>query len=200
MASNKLAATITTAMDRIDTILVFLAQLILAALMMLTFVNVVGRALFQQSLPDGLIVSEMMLVAIVFLPLSYVQSMGAHLEVTVFTDLLPARVQKALFCAGLAAGILVFGHMAWLGWLSAHESFKTGGYGFSAILYIPEWPARMLIPLGLGWWCLRMLTQLIWPSSQPEQAESELQLALENAGLDDQVDRFGRRDQSGDKR
>lgn len=198
--SSKITATITTCMNAVDWLLVLLAQLILAAMMMMTFCNVVARTFFNVSIPDGLIISEMMMVAIVFLPLSYVQSVGAHLEVTVLTDLFNKKVQRLLYAGGLVLGIVVFGHMAWLGGLSAYDSFQSGAYDFSSALYIPEWPTRMLIPLGLGWWCLRMATQLLLPGARPKVADNELHQALHEAGVDAGDDGSVRRIRPGEKR
>lgn len=178
MSNNNATAVIVRVMNAIDRCLLVLAQIVLASLMTMTFVNVLGRSLFHVSVPDSLIISEMMMVAIVFLPLGYVQSVGSHIEVTVLTDLMSKRIQDALFAVGLALGVLVFGLMTWLGWLSAHEAFLSGSYGFNGVLYLPEWPVKMLIPLGLGWWCLRMLLQLLLPSTRPVEQETELEQAL----------------------
>lgn len=168
-------------MDGVDRILIFAAQILLAAMMTLTFVSVIGRGFFNKTVPDGLLISEMLMVGMVFLPLAHVQAVGAHIEVTVLTDLFSRKVQEALVSVGLFLGIVAFGLMTWLGWTNAYESYLTGGYGFSSILYIPEWPVKMLIPLGLGWWCLRMLVQLVLPGARPAVAETELRQALDEA-------------------
>ncbi|WP_101674784.1 TRAP transporter small permease [Alloalcanivorax mobilis] len=176
-------------MDRVDGVFIFVAQLLLAAMMLLTFVSVVGRSFLHKTVPDGLLISEMLMVGMVFLPLGYVQSVGAHIEVTVLSDLFSRRVQSLLISMGLVFGIVVFGLMAWLGWLNAYESWRTGGYGFSSVLYIPEWPVKMLIPLGLGWWCLRMLIQLVLPATRPAVAQTEVRQALDEVDMAADADR-----------
>lgn len=178
---HKTTSSILRFMDAVDRVLVFIAQLLLAAMMILTFVSVVGRGFFHKTVPDDLLISEMLMVGLVFLPLAHVQAVGAHIEVTVLTDLFSRKVQEWLVSMGLVLGIVTFGWMTWLGWLSAFDSFQTGGYGFSSTLYIPEWPVKMLIPLGLGWWCLRMLVQLVLPGARPAVAETELRQALDEA-------------------
>ena len=185
MATDTMSAAVVRVMDAVDRVLVILAQAVLAGLMILTFVNVIGRSVFHESVPDSLIFSEMMMVALVFLPMGYVQSVGEHLEVTVLSDLFSLRVQRLLFAIGLLLGFLVFGLMAWLGWLSAYDAFQSGVDKFGSVLYIPEWPARMMIPLGLGWWCLRMLVQFLLPRTRPEGGNVELRQALNESELDD---------------
>lgn len=185
MSIDRISVMVVNGMNAVDKALVVLAQVILASLMVLTFINVIGRSVFHESVPDSLIFSEMMMVAVVFLPMGYVQSVGEHLEVTVLSDLFSLRVQKALFAVGLLFGFLVFGLMTWLGWLSAYDAFQSGVDKFGSVLYIPEWPARMMIPLGLGWWCLRMLVQFLLPRTRPEGGNTELRQALGETGMGD---------------
>lgn len=182
------ASAIVRFMDAVDRLLVLVAQLLLGCMVLLTFVSVMGRTFINKTVPDDLLINEMLMVAIVFLPLSYVQSVGAHLEVTVLTDVLPKKVQEFLATAGLAAGVVVFGLVAYLGWINAYDSYESGAVGWSSVLYIPEWPAKMLIPLGVGWWCLRMLVQLLIPNARPAHAETELSQALDETDSDREPD------------
>lgn len=172
--------TLVSRMDAVDRFVVLCAQLLLAAMVLLTFVSVVLRTFFESSVPDDLLMQEMLMVAIVFLPLSYVQSLGGHLEVTVFSDLLPKPMQDVLVTLGLFLGVLVFGGMTYLAWLSAHEAYVSGQLAYATMLGVPEWPAKMLIPIGLAWWCLRMMVQLFVPATRPEVADTELRQALED--------------------
>lgn len=167
-------------MDGIDRVIVLIAQLLLGSMVLLTFVSVTLRTFFNSSVPDDVLMQEMLMVAIVFLPLSYVQSVGAHLEVTVLSDLLPEPAQKGLTVLGLALGILAFGWMTYLAWEQAAEAFASGELAYTSVLDIPEWPAKMLVPIGLGWWTLRMMVQLLLPSTRPKEADTELRQALED--------------------
>lgn len=179
MSDGKRSAVVRV-MDGVDRAIVLVAQLLLAAMVLLTFASVTLRTFFNSSIPDDLLMQEMLMVAVVFLPLSYVQSVGAHLEVTVLSDLLPKAVQRALMTLGLALGIVAFGWMTYLAWQQALEAYLSGELAYTSVLDIPEWPAKMLVPLGLGWWCLRMMVQLLVPVARPEEAETELRQALED--------------------
>jgi TRAP-type C4-dicarboxylate transport system permease small subunit len=167
-------------MDAVDRVVVVIAQLLLVAMVCVTFVSVVGRTFFNTSVPDDLLINEMIMVALVFLPLSYVQSVGGHLEVTVLSDLLPQKVQNALVTAALVLGIVVFGMVAYLSWGQFMEAWESGEIGYSSVLDIPEWPAKLLIPFGIAWWCLRMSVQLVLPAARPVEADNELRQALED--------------------
>lgn len=166
-------------MNAVDRWLILFAQLMLAAMVLITFVSVIGRTLLNTSVPDDLLIAELLMVVLVFLPLSWVQSLGAHLEVTVLTDFFPEAVQKALVSFGLLLGLVMFGGMAYVSWESAYESYVFGELAYNSVLDIRDWPAKMLIPLGLGWWCLRLIVQLIWPATRHE-AETEFKSALKD--------------------
>lgn len=172
--------TIVGFIDSVDRFVLVIAQLLLAAMVLLTFVSVSLRTIFNSSIPDDLLMQEMLMVAVVFLPLSYVQSVGAHLEVTVFSDLLPRPIQNALVMLGLVLGIVAFGWMSYLAWLQAVESYASGEIAYSSMLNLPEWPAKILIPIGLGWWCLRMTVQLLLPAARVTEADTELNQVLED--------------------
>lgn len=91
-------------MNAVDRWLILFAQLMLAVMVLITFVSVIGRTFLNTSVPDDLLIMELLMVVLVFLPLSWVQSLGAHLEVTVLTDFFPEAVQKALVSFGLFLG------------------------------------------------------------------------------------------------
>lgn len=168
------------AMNAVDRALVVVSQILLSAMVGITFVSVIGRAVFNRPVPDDLLLSEMLMVAIVFMPLSYVQSIRAHIEVTVLTDYFPHWLQETLVSVGLVLGIIAFGWMAWLSLGVAIESYEWGEIAYASTLGLPEWPIKALIPLGLSWWCLRMLIHLVMPWTR-EPPESEFDKALREA-------------------
>ncbi|KAA1172451.1 TRAP transporter small permease [Marinobacter salinexigens] len=162
----------------IDQQIVRLSQCLLALMVIITFVSVIGRTFFSKSVPDDLLFSEMLMVAVVFLPMGFVQSVGAHLEVTVITEHFPQKIQTVLVKLGLIIGITFFGLMTWFSAQMAWEAWELDAIAYGSALSIPEWPAKALIPLGLGWWCVRMFVQLVFRAARPKH-ETELTQALE---------------------
>ncbi len=175
-------------MDRIDNFIVLVGQVLLSAMVAVTFVSVIGRTFFSQPLPDDVMFSEMMMVAVVFLPLSYVQWQGAHLEVTVLTDFFPEKVQSVLVSCGLVLGIIMFGLTAYYSAIAAYDSFQFGVTAYASTLDLPEWPVKALIPIGLIWWCMRMLTHLVAPRTRRAH-QSEYDEALKAADESDPLSR-----------
>src|SRR5690606_10643019 len=84
---NALGQSLHRFQNAVDRVLVLIAQGLLGLMVAITFVSVVGRTFFNWSVPDDVILAEFLMVALVFLPLGWVQSIGGHLEVTVLTDL-----------------------------------------------------------------------------------------------------------------
>jgi len=168
-------------MNRVDFVVMVIAQLLLAAMVVITFVSVLGRTFLHVSVPDDLLFQEMLMVAVVFLPLSYVQSVGGHLEVTVLSDRFSKKVQTALIGLGLVLALMIFSWMAYLSFKQAIESYSLGEVAYGSVLYIPEWPAKALIPLGLAWWSLRILLQIMFTRARPNEAQNELRQALDSS-------------------
>jgi len=168
-------------MDAVDRVLVYGAVLLLLAMVLVTFVSTIGRTFFNHSLPDDILISEILMVAVVFLPLGHVQALGAHLEVTVLTDRMSPRSQERLYVAGLVFGLIFIGSMTYFTLRLAIESFLVGELAYGSLLNIPEWLAKAFIPVGLAWWWLRMAAQLLLPGMRP-RPEGEIQRALEEGG------------------
>jgi TRAP-type C4-dicarboxylate transport system permease small subunit len=154
-------------MDAVDRLLMRIATVLLLSMVLVTFISSIGRAVFNRSLPDDILISEILMVAVVFLPLGYVQARGGHLEVTVLTERMAPRVQEYFYVAGLVLGLLFIGSMTYFTARLAIESFTTGELAYGSLLNIPEWLARGLIPIGLSWWWLRMALQLFLPQTRP---------------------------------
>jgi TRAP-type C4-dicarboxylate transport system permease small subunit len=103
-----------------------LAALALFAIMMLTFVDVGGRKLFDTSLPGALELTELLMVAVIFAALPLVSLRGEHVTFDSLDIFLPAdvrRVQQALVDLVVAA-MLVF--LAWLMWDHAGKMAEYG--------------------------------------------------------------------------
>jgi len=154
-------------MDAVDRVLMRCAVVLLLGMVLIVFISSVGRAVFNRSLPDDILISEILMVAVVFLPLGYVQARGAHLEVTVLTDRMSPHAQERFYVAGLVLGLLFIGSMTYFTARLAFESFTSGELAYGSLLNIPEWLARGLIPIGLGWWWLRLAVQLFVPRTRP---------------------------------
>ena len=104
---------------RADAALGVSASAILFALMLLTFVDVVGRYLFNRPMRGGFEVTELLLLVLIFAGLPLVSRADEHVTMDFIDRLLGARAQQLFVRAvhGLCAAIMLL--LTWLMWLKA---------------------------------------------------------------------------------
>ncbi|HXH13691.1 MAG TPA: TRAP transporter small permease [Alphaproteobacteria bacterium] len=140
--------------ERLATVMA-LAGGFVVGLMVLITADALGRKLVKP-VPGALEFSEAAMVAAVFLPLMYVQMRREHVFVSVVTQGLPVRVQALLDAVAALVGVALFGLMTWLACDKAWEAWTIGEYRV-AVIPVPIWPFRWLIPLGTGLLCLQLV-------------------------------------------
>ena len=102
------------------------ASLILFCMMMLTFVDVVLRYVFNRPLAGGFEVTELLLLVLIFAGLPLVTHANEHVTMDLIDRWLGARARALLGrVMELASAALMFG-LTWLMWLRAA---RVAGYG-----------------------------------------------------------------------
>lgn len=147
-------------LDWLDRALVVLAVLALLVMMSLITVSVIGRYQFASPIPDDLVMSEILMVFVAFLPLSYVQARREHVFVTIFTDWMPGSARAALDTFGLVVGAIIIPIIAWAVFTDFQAAWRSGAYN-DGLLAIPEWPGRLIVAVGLGLFALRLVIDAV---------------------------------------
>jgi TRAP-type C4-dicarboxylate transport system permease small subunit len=104
---------------RVDAVLGIAASAILMAMMLLTFVDVVGRYLFNRPLRGGFELTELALLVLIFAGLPLVSRADEHVTMDFVDRLLGPRAREALERGVHAVCAAIFGLGAWLAWLKA---------------------------------------------------------------------------------
>ena len=104
---------------RVEAVLGGAASAILLGMMLLTFVDVVARYVFNRPLSGAFEVTELMLVVLIFAGLPLVSYAGEHALMDFVDRLLGARPQRLLERLVQAACAAVMFLLAWLVWLKA---------------------------------------------------------------------------------
>jgi TRAP-type C4-dicarboxylate transport system permease small subunit len=109
---------------RADAVLGIAAAAVLMAMMLLTFVDVIGRYLFNRPLRGGFEVTELALLVLIFAGLPLVSHADEHVTMDFIDRLLGPRARLALQRAvdAFCAAIFLFG--AWLVWLKADRIWE----------------------------------------------------------------------------
>jgi TRAP-type C4-dicarboxylate transport system permease small subunit len=141
-------------------LLLTLGAVIIGLMALHVIADVSGRYLLNRPLPGTIeIVSLYYMVAVIYLPLAYIQSRRQHIVVHQFTDWLPPRVRLCIdgMVGLLATAVLTL--LAWRGLLEAERATAIGQQAIAGTYAITSWPPRWFVPLGLAVMALQTVTQ-----------------------------------------
>jgi TRAP-type C4-dicarboxylate transport system permease small subunit len=127
-----------------------LAAAALFGIMWLTVVDVTGRKFFNNSLPGGLELTEILMVCVIFAALPLVSWRGEHVVFDTFDKLTPAWLRNVQL---RFVHVVCFAVFCFLGWLMAGKAQRFGSYGeTTSYLQLP------LYPVGYGMAALLVVT------------------------------------------
>jgi len=139
--------------------LLFVGAIALVLMMMHVMIEVGLRTLFNKSIPGTEeIVSGYYMVAVVFLPLAYVQLERGHIIIELFTLKAGPRLKAwidgcvSFLCSG-ALGVFTYATFD-----KAIEMTSKGEF-WIGMIEVVIWPARWALPFGLGIMMLIMFLQ-----------------------------------------
>jgi len=119
------------------------------------------RYIFGKSFTGTLeFVSFYYMVAVVFLPLAYVELQQEHISVDVLIGRLPPAVQLVFYIFASTLGLIYFGmlcYQSYLDALSATLRMETAMANFTFYL----WPSRWALPIGFAAMFLAILANMI---------------------------------------
>lgn len=144
----------------VDTFFARIAGVALLLMMVITVVSSLGRYLFSMPVPDMVVINEMLLVCVVFLPMAYTQLRNEHVEVTLFTGMMRPRTVKWLLAFGCLLGGIAMGFLAYALTLGAIRAFQTADLNFG-VFRIYTWPARSVAAFGTALLSVRLLLDLL---------------------------------------
>lgn len=125
-----------------------------------TTVDVLLRYVFNAPLPEMFQLTEFMMVGVVYLSVAYVQQSKGHIKIELCTEWLPTKVQQALDLFGWGVGLFICGIITWQTGRMAWEAWDTQDYTMG-IVQFPLWPAKTILPIGVGLFCLRLFLDLV---------------------------------------
>lgn len=129
--------------QRLTYLLCSIGMFLAIPLMLITTTDVIGRGFFNKPLAGTLELSEYMLSIIILLGAAYTQQVKGHVGVNFLTKHFSARTQEILNIITTLAGMFIVSILVWQGYTEGiHE--KT----VSDQLRVPQWPFRLLVPIG----------------------------------------------------
>ncbi len=114
------------------------SALILAAIMLLTCVDVAGRYVFSMPVPGALEVSELLMGALIFTSLPLVTLRQQQVTIDLFEPFIPKFVKPALHVLVQLVGGLCLAVISWRLWIKGGQMMQQGD--ITAVLQISVWP------------------------------------------------------------
>lgn len=168
---NRVAWRIENALSMISAGLIMFAMLLVSA-------EVISRRLFNLPIPGQLELGELLMPPIIFLAITYTQSTGGHVRMTLAIDRLPAGWRRA---SEIFVKLLSIGVCAVLCFYSARYAWRA--WEFRDVTMSPPyfliWPSALMVPIGLFLLTLRiyletlhLLFPRLLPASEPGLASA----------------------------
>lgn len=143
----------------IEDMALILAGLVLLGMGGIIVASILGKVLFLRPIPDDLLMVGLLNVAVITLPLAYVDRMRGHITVTVTTDWLGPRALGALRAFGALAMAVFFGGIGFMIVRRMPDEIAKGAY-YDGVLQIPTWPMKAVFGAAITLFILRLLVSL----------------------------------------
>ncbi|MGB0846279.1 MAG: TRAP transporter small permease [Thiolinea sp.] len=151
----------------------FAAALVMFTMMMVTFIDVVGRDFFDYPLPGGFEVTELLLAALIFLGLPLVTAEAGHVDVDLLDNVIPRWLKPVQALVINLINIAAFSTLTWLMW---KFSIRTYQYqDTTAILQIPYAGLTFLMAITCTLATLALLVMLFTGRKRLLKADDEYQ-------------------------
>jgi C4-dicarboxylate transporter DctQ subunit len=137
----------------------FLIMLLMAAMTLITFMQVVARYVFNYSFVWALELTGVLFAWLIFVGMSYGVRVGAHIGVDAAVRLLGARAARAVACL---AAVLCIAYALIVAWGAGQYVLKMYDVGIlMQDIPISQWIPRVILPAGFLLLAFRFL-QALW--------------------------------------
>ncbi|MCY4150560.1 MAG: TRAP transporter small permease [Gammaproteobacteria bacterium] len=134
------------------------AGLLVFAMMLLGVVQIVMRNIFNAPIYGYIDMVEISMVGFAVLSIAYVQRVGGHVRMELLITRLKGRVNWLVEALATLAAIFIVAILIPYSYSHFQRAFN---FGDSTIdIQIPTWPAKLVVPLALGFLLIRLFIQL----------------------------------------
>jgi TRAP-type C4-dicarboxylate transport system permease small subunit len=158
-AMIRLATVATRLQDRLEEFLCYVSALAVAAMMLITTLEVIARAAFYKSVPGSYEYVSLLFVYLIFLGLAFSQRRDAHITIGIVYDHLSRKARQIVQGVFLLVAFVFFAAITWTSAVSTWDNYVLGDTVLG-VIEVHTWWARAGVPVGCGFISLRFLTQL----------------------------------------
>ncbi len=155
----------------LSTYLSFIGNIALAAMMLLTTADVIGRYFFNTPVLGAYEITEYLMLIMVFSFLAAAQSSKVHINVDIVFNHLPTGLRHILERMNHLVCLLMMILVTWMGVQRVLELKKTGEA--SVLLKIPDYPFAIFLVIGCLVFCIEFFKDVFSsPHTGSEQDRS----------------------------
>ncbi|MFH0782151.1 MAG: TRAP transporter small permease [Pseudomonadota bacterium] len=136
-----------------------LAGAALAIMMFLMAVDVICRYIFNSPIPGALELIEYLMAITVPLSIAYCAAQHSHVSVEMVVERLPQPIQLGLKIIITIFSLIFIGVVDWQSIYNVVDSYDSNIT--SAVLQIPAYPFTVPVAIGMSFYAIFMLLQLI---------------------------------------
>lgn len=158
---QNLPAKITVVLQWVSRGMGVIAAVVLAAMMLLTVADVIGRYFFSRPIKGTWELVGLLLVCAGTWGLAYCQMEKAHIRITIMFDFFSRRVRAMMSALACLIGLGGFSLMSWQTFILAKKYFLLPRGDETDTLGIPYSPFILLLSIGAGMMALMLIVDVI---------------------------------------
>ncbi|MFK7835041.1 MAG: TRAP transporter small permease [Sulfitobacter sp.] len=150
-----------TLLKRISNVLAGFACVVLMGVMLITFVDVVGRYFFNAPVTFAVELIQLGMGLLVLFGLAITTLERGHIAVDILDTVVPGGLRKLFAVAAALSGVVFISLIAWRLW-DRGANFLGDGLA-TDVLFLPVWPVVMLMAFAATAAAVVALIQVIFP-------------------------------------
>lgn len=135
------------------------AGTVLAAMMFLMATDVVCRYILNSPIPGALELVEYLMAICMPLSIAYCAARRSHVSVEMVVERFPHTIQRGIQLVVTIISVSFIGLVSWQSVLNVFDSYQSKIT--SAVLHIPAYPFAVPVAIGMTFYAVFMLLQLI---------------------------------------
>jgi len=143
---------------RLDTGMACIAAVVVLIMMVLSATDILLRYFFNNPIEGAYEAMQFMMGGVAFFGLSYVQYKKANITIDIVSAKFSVKTEIILDIIMLAIMFAISAIIGWRGGANALDAWRAGDVTIGLVEY-PVGPAKMVVPIGFGILCLRLLSQ-----------------------------------------
>lgn len=147
-------------LQSVEKVLTAVSWVVTIGVTLMIVADILMRYFFDHPLPASWEISEVCMPAIVFFAFAYTLTLDQHVKMSLVRERMSLAVQKIFDVINYSICIVMCALLTYWSWKRFWASFVTQEEILAAI-YIPWWPGKLAMPIGIGFLTIRYILILL---------------------------------------